>query len=82
VNGDDAFRSQDGQGDISPNVLMPSSADRHASVRGSTIIDLTAQTDRAYVGLPAFGYTSTQGSERAGEIGVTRATITATPLVD
>lgn len=76
-NGDDAFKWQDGEGDISPNALMPDAANRHISVSGSTIIELD---DETYVGLLAFGYASDQSSARSGEIDVKAATITATPL--
>lgn len=77
-NGDGAFRWQDGEGDISPNALMPTKADRHIWVHGTTVVTLDTETK---VGLLGFGYTSTQGSERSGEIDVVRATLTATPLL-
>lgn len=76
-NGDNAFRWQDGEGDISPNTLMPTVKNRHRSVSGTTVITLTAPTK---VGLLAFGYDENQGTARSGEIKVTAATITATPL--
>jgi hypothetical protein len=77
ANGDDSFSWQNGEGDISPNALMPTAAKRHISVSGSTVVTLTKST---YVGLRAFGYDSNQGSARSGEIDVIDATITATPL--
>lgn len=77
-SGDGAFQWQQGEGDISPNALMPDAANRHITVSGSSVIELTAET---YVGLLAFGYDSNQGTARSGEIDVTSATITATPLL-
>ena len=65
------------EGTISPNALMPNTANRHISTSGTTVITLDAD---AYVGLRAFGYTSTQGSERSNEIFVRDAVITATPI--
>lgn len=65
------------EGDISPNAIMPLAKDRHISTNGTTVVTLTEET---YVGLVGFGYTSTQGSERSGEINVVRAVITAVPL--
>ncbi|TQK71691.1 hypothetical protein [Nocardioides sp. SLBN-35] len=76
-NGDNAFKWQDGEGDISPNTLLPTVTGRHRSVSGTTVITLTAPTK---VGLLAFGYDSAQGTEGSGDIKVTAATITATPL--
>lgn len=76
-SGDGAFQFAAGEGDISPNALMPDAANRHIAVSGSSIIELDAET---YVGLLAFGYDSNQGSARSGEIKVKSATITATPL--
>jgi hypothetical protein len=65
------------EGDISPNTLLPTVKNRHRSVSGTTVITLTAPTK---VGLLAFGYDSAQGTEGSGDITVTSATITATPL--
>jgi hypothetical protein len=74
---DGAFQWQQGEGDISPNALMPNQKDRHIWVHGSSVVELTEELN---VGLLAFGYTSTQGSERSNEIDVIRATLTATPI--
>lgn len=76
-SGDGDFQWQSDEGDISPNALMPTAAKRHIAVSGSTVIELTEAT---YVGLLGFGYDSAQGTARSGEIDVTSATITATPL--
>ncbi|TNM48252.1 hypothetical protein FHP29_01705 [Nocardioides albidus] len=80
-NGDGEFRWQDGEGDISPNTLMPAVKNRHRSISGTTVITLTATTK---VGLLAFGYASDQSAARSGDqpdaIKVTSATLTATPL--
>ncbi|TWH01477.1 hypothetical protein L615_001800000210 [Nocardioides sp. J9] len=76
-SGDGAFQWQNGEGSISPNALMPTAADRHISVSGSTVITLDAPTR---VGLLAFGYDGQQGTARSGEIKVSEATLTATPL--
>lgn len=76
-SGDGAFQWQEGEGDISPNALMPDAADRHISTSGRTIVTLDAETN---VGLFGFGYTATRGSERSGEIDVVSAMLTATPL--
>ena len=78
-NHDGAFQWQASEGDISPNSLMPTVKDRHRSVSGTSVIEVDEET---HVGLLAFGYTSTQGSERSGEIKVVDATITATPIGD
>ena len=71
------FTWQTGEGDISPNAIMPVAANRHISASGITQVTLTEET---YVGLVAHGYTSTQGSERSGEIKVVRAVIGALPV--
>ncbi|MCX6399199.1 MAG: hypothetical protein NTX33_04605 [Propionibacteriales bacterium] len=76
-SGDDAFQWQQGEGNISPNALMPTAKDRHISVSGTSVVVLD---DDTYVGLLAFGYASDQSAARSGEINVTGATITATPL--
>jgi hypothetical protein len=54
-----------GEGIISPNVLMPECNGRHANVSGEIVISLEATTS---VGLVAFGYTSTGGTEGTGDI--------------
>ena len=72
-----AFTWQTGEGDISPNAIMPRAANRHISASGLTHVTLTEET---YVGLVAHGYTSTQGSERSGQINVVRAVIGALPV--
>jgi S-layer homology domain len=54
-----------GEGLISPNVLMPNCNGRHANVSGQIVISLDATTS---VGLIAFGYTSTGGTEGTGDI--------------
>jgi hypothetical protein len=77
-NADGAFTWSD-EGDISPNAVMPTAANRHISVHGTTVVTLEAETK---VGLLGFGYTSTQGSERSGEIDVVRAALTATPVIE
>jgi hypothetical protein len=66
------------EGDISPNAVMPKAKNRHISASGTTQVTLTEKT---YVGLLGFGYTSTQGSERSGEINVVRAVVGALPVV-
>ena len=76
-NGDDEFRWQEDEGSISPNALMPTAKNRHISTSGSTIITLDEPTK---VGLLAFGYASNEGTARSGEIKVTSAVLTATPL--
>ncbi|WGX99125.1 hypothetical protein [Nocardioides sp. L-11A] len=76
-NGDNKFRWQDGEGDISPNALMPTAKNLHISVSGTTVLTLTQPTR---VGLLAFGYASDQSEARSGEIKVIDATLTATPL--
>jgi hypothetical protein len=76
-NADNQFAWQT-EGDISPNALMPTAPNRHIWVHGTTVIELAETTK---VSLLGFGYTSTQGSERSGEINVIRATLTATPLL-
>jgi len=76
-NGDGKFEWEKKEGDISPNALMPTAADRHISVSGSTVITLTKATK---VGLLAFGYAADQSDARSGEIDVIGATLTATPL--
>lgn len=76
-NGDGTFQWQEGEGDISPNAVMPAQADRHISVSGSSVITLDAPT---YVGLLGFGYDSEQGSARSGEILIQDATLVAVPL--
>lgn len=76
-DGDGGFMWQNGEGDISPNALMPTAADRHISVSGSTVVSLAKETD---IGLLAFGYAEDQSSKRSGEIDVIAATLTATPL--
>ncbi|MGH3384889.1 MAG: collagen-like triple helix repeat-containing protein [Nocardioidaceae bacterium] len=75
-NDDGQFRWQE-EGDISPNAVMPVAKNRHISVNGTTVVDLDEDTT---VGLLGFGYTSTQGSERSGEINVVRAMLTATKI--
>lgn len=77
LDGNGSFTWQNGEGDISPNALMPDAANRHISTSGSTVIELTEPT---YVGLVAFGYDSNQGDARSGEINVINATLTTTPL--
>lgn len=76
-SGDGAFQWQQQEGDISPNALMPAAANRHISVSGTTVVELTEET---YVGLLGFGYDSAQGTARSGDINVKSATLTATPL--
>ncbi|MDP3892486.1 hypothetical protein [Nocardioides sp.] len=76
-SGDGSFQWQAEEGDISPNALMPDQPNRHISVSGQSVVTLTEET---YVGLLAFGYTSTQGSERSGELDVRHALLTAIPL--
>ncbi len=76
-NGDNEFRWQDGEGDISPNAVLPKTAERHIAVSGNTVITLTEETK---VGLLAFAYTSTQNDEGAGKITVDKALITATKI--
>jgi len=75
-DGNGAFSWQT-EGDISPNATMPTAANRHITVSGRSVITLTAPTK---VGLLAFGYAGDQSDARSGEIKVTDATITATPL--
>jgi len=70
-DGDNDFTWQD-EGDISPNAVMPVAKNRHVSSSGITQITLTEPTE---IGLVAHGYTSTQGSERSGEINVVRAVL-------
>jgi hypothetical protein len=65
------------EGDISPNAIMPTAANRHISTSGITQVTLTAGQK---LGLAAFGYTSTQGNERSGQIKVVRAVIGALPV--
>jgi hypothetical protein len=77
--GDGEFQWQQGEGDISPNALMPTVADRHISVNGSTVIEITGD-EPVHVGLLAFGYAADQSPARSGEIDVDRAVLTATPL--
>jgi hypothetical protein len=67
------------EGDISPNAIMPTAANRHISASGIT--QVTVNADHTYVGLVGFGYTSTQGSERSGQINVVRAVVSALPVV-
>ena len=62
------------EGIISPNAIMPSAANRHISASGVAMVTLTATQK---IGLVAFGYTSTQGNERSGEIKVVRAVVGA-----
>jgi hypothetical protein len=76
-NHDGVFKWQDGEGDISPNAIMPVAANRHISTSGITQVTLTETTK---VGLVAFGYTSTQQNERSGEINVVRAVLGALPV--
>lgn len=54
-----------GEGIISPNVLMPDCNGRHANVSGEIVISPDVATS---VGLIAFGYTSTGGTEGSGDI--------------
>ena len=74
-NDDGEFMWEQQEGDISPNAIMPKAKKRHINASGITQVTITE--DNTYVGLLAFGYTSTQGSERSGEINVTRAVISA-----
>ena len=62
------------EGIISPNAIMPSAANRHISASGVAMVTLTGSQK---IGLVAFGYTSTQGNERSGEIKVVRAVVGA-----
>lgn len=74
-NGNDVYDG--GEGVISPNVLMPDCNGRHANVSGEFTIP--ALTEATTVGLVAFGYTSTGGTEGDGIIGGGGALI-ASPL--
>ncbi|HTE60279.1 MAG TPA: hypothetical protein VK631_07995, partial [Solirubrobacteraceae bacterium] len=65
------------EGDISPNAIMPTAANRHISTSGITQVTLAAGQK---LGLAAFGYTSTQQNERSGEIKVVRAVVGALPV--
>ncbi len=72
-NRDNKFSWQT-EGDISPNAIMPVAKNRHISTSGVTQVTLTEATK---VGLVAHGYSSTQGTERSGEIDVVRAVLGA-----
>jgi hypothetical protein len=75
-NHDNAFTWQT-EGDISPNAIMPVAKNRHISTSGITQVTLTEATK---VALVAHGYSSTQGTERSGEINVVRAVLGALPV--
>jgi hypothetical protein len=62
------------EGIISPNAIMPNAANRHISASGVAMVQLTGAQK---IGLVAFGYTSTQGNERSGDIDVVRAVVGA-----
>ena len=86
-NCDGAFRWQDGEGDISPNALMPRMAGRHIAVNADTVIELqpTAECEDSTtptLRLLGFGYDSEGGKSGDGEIEVMRATLTAVPVND
>jgi hypothetical protein len=74
---DGLFDWKKNEGDISPNAIMPVANNRHISASGVTQVTLIEET---FVGLVAHGYTSTQGSERSGEIDVVRAVVGALPV--
>lgn len=76
-NGDFEWNAPKPEGDISPNATMPHAKGRHISVSGTTVITLDKTTK---VGLIGFGYNSDGSAARGGDIDVTNATITATPL--
>jgi hypothetical protein len=76
-NDDGNFQWQALEGDISPNALMPTAANRHISVHGSTVIDVDEITN---VGVLGFGYAADGSDARSGEIKVNRAVLTASPL--
>lgn len=75
-NGDEGFQWQD-DGDISPNALIPSVADRHIAVSGNSVLTVTEETEIALI---AHGYTSTKGSQGSGDILVDKATLTAAKI--
>lgn len=74
---DGNFQWKEGEGDISPNALMPNAKDRHISVSGQSIVTLDEET---HVGLLGFGYAADQSAARSGDIDVVNAVVTATPI--
>ena len=66
-----------GEGDISPNALMPEAADRHIQVSGTTVVTLEKKTP---LSLLAFGYAADGSSKASGEIDVIDATLTASKI--
>lgn len=76
-NNDDVFQWQTGEGSISPNGIIPDTKDRSVTVNGQTVKTLTQPT---HVKLLAFGYNADTSASGGGELTVSAAMVSATPV--